>query len=169
MAGVILFPRRNTLYTARIGQGAFKDKEQIHTSNRALRDGIISFSYGYLRNPEDLNYNKQEQEEKIDLLIGGFFRAFGGRVQTVQIGVCVTWVLCQMAANEGPVAFLHNYVTPYDVGAAEIIVKEAGGVVSPVGYSKDRQGVLVAANQEVYNEVVDKLGQDLRRRANLPF
>lgn len=170
VAGVINFPGYQKLFQAVLGAGATCNNQALpinraQRENLMLADSIVSFNYGYLRNRDDPKYSREEQEEKLELLIAEFFRRFGGYCLTVDVPVCCTLAMCQLAEGTGPASLLNTFLGLQDMAAAALIISEAGGVHSPIDWSLPRQPFMTSANPGLYNEFLERAGQDLLSRA----
>lgn len=163
VSGVIYFPRLHLMCFAQKDKGAFivdnGELKQIHTASESkLVEGTFGYNYPYL-----------VDEAVVDQFITPVFKKFPSKTMYIHVPVCVTLALCNLAEGIGPLAIINANVTPYDLGAASVIVKESGGVISPIDWNKKRQPVLAAANREIYDETVNLLGPELLKTLGFNF
>lgn len=156
VAGVIYFPGFRKLYDAFKGGGAFRNGEQIYTPKEVqLRDMPFYFNAGYGRLKDFMEFEIP------------FHSIFRDKVQIIETPICATLAICRVAEGSGAHSYLHTYLSPYDLGAATLILEEAGGIVSKIDWNKPRQAVLMAANRGIYEEVFSVMGTDLIEKSQL--
>ncbi|MDO8503265.1 MAG: inositol monophosphatase [bacterium] len=155
VVGVVYFPAFEKTYWATQGGGAFCNRERIHTrQNLRLKGMPIYFNSGF-GTLEDM---------EVDTFLNLRFR---GKVQYPAEPMCATLAICRIAKGAGAHSDFHTYLSPFDLGAAVLILQEAGGVASQIDWSKPRQPMLVAADRRIYNEVLEILGQEFISKIGL--
>ena len=118
VAGVVLDPCRNELFSAARGMGAWLNERQLHVSKtRELGEALLSTGF-----PPDL----RGQERTLD-----WWRYFSMRTQSLRRTGSTALNLAYVAAGrfDGYWAF-DNYV--WDVAGGAVLVLEAGGMLSNV-------------------------------------
>lgn len=134
--GVAYDPFLNRLYTAIEGQGSFCNGQPLAVSQQPLHDGWVAFSGTIER-----VINNLETAAKIKAISAGV-AVFDGGVYK-----------CTLVARGRIPAYIGQGCSPYDVAAAELIVTEAGGMMTDthgrsLDYSQDFTGVLVSNGVE---------------------
>lgn len=114
---VVYLPREDVFYTARRGQGSYRNDRKIKINSEAKLDSSI-VATGF---PYD---HQQESEEVLSyfsrvLPVAGGIRRTGSAV----------YDLCQVAAGVFG-GFWEIKLKPWDIAAGTLIVKEAGGIVT---------------------------------------
>lgn len=157
VAGAISFPRMNNfLFFAQDGQGAFLNGERIHTRSQTnLEDGVFYFNTLYLQKSPD------ENAKMVKKYLVPIYRGLGHLVKYIYIPECVTLTICRMASGDNVSVFFNPMLSPYDLGAAAIVLEEAGGVHSRIDWTKKRQPFLAAANRSLYEQTLETLGPKL--------
>lgn len=150
--GLVLFPAHRMMYKARRNRSATLNGRFIKTSTlQNLREVILMLGEPYLRDVEDLRVKVHPIRE-----------AFAGKVQAIYSEPCGAWTMCNIARGIGAPVFLHTGgLTLEDLGAAPLIITEAGGVHSPIDKAKPRQPFLAAANQALFYQTLEVLGPKL--------
>ena len=116
-AGVVFEVSNGELFEAVRGNGAYCDGEQVQVSATALaRDSLIGTGFPY----NDLSL--------VDNYVA-FFRWLMEKTQALRRPGAASYDLCCVAAGRFD-GFYEYSLKPWDVGAASLIVEEAGGVIS---------------------------------------
>nr|DBA24431.1 TPA: hypothetical protein GDO54_012083 [Pyxicephalus adspersus] len=116
--GVIYHCTEEKMYTARKGHGAFCNQEQLHvTKETGIRNALILTEIGPKRDPATLKLFLGNMEKFLT------FHAHGVRI----IG-SATLALCQVASGAAD-GFYQFGLHCWDLAAATVIIREAGGVV----------------------------------------
>ncbi len=135
--GVVYNPFNDELYWAEKGKGAFLNGEPIQVSDRDFKHGLYYTALSL--------YRKDYAENCINILRNVYsecddFRREGSAALE----------LCRLASGKGELYF-EIRIFPWDCCAAEIILKEAGGVSQHL-YSENRTAAqpfpIIAANNE---------------------
>lgn len=144
--GVIYDPMRKEMFTARNGSGAFLNKKRIHVSTvENLNESLLSTGFPYdIRESEDNN---------IDYFIGFLTTAQAVR-RTGSAAIDICYVAC--GRFDG---FWEIKLSPWDVAAASLILKEAGGSISDFkGSDYDIFGhETLATNGYIHDQMIDVL------------
>ncbi|XP_075441503.1 inositol monophosphatase 2 [Ascaphus truei] len=116
--GVIYHCTAGRMYTGRRGQGAFCDQERLHvTKETDIRQSLILTEIGPKRDPATLKLFLGNMEKLLQ------FQAHGVRV----IGSS-TLALCHLASGAAD-AYYQFGLHCWDLAAATVIIREAGGIV----------------------------------------
>ena len=140
--GVVFAPYLNELYTAVEGEGAFLNGKQIHVSEKnELCRSVLATGFPY---DKDINPdNNVDNVSRIVPLVRGLRR-----------NGSAAYDLCLVAAG-----FLDGYwefnLHIWDVCAAQLIVKEAGGKIEP--FRENRGIAIIAANSSLLVKIRENL------------
>lgn len=142
--GVIYDPFSNMLYTACVGQGAFVNDQALHVNNV---DSIDS-QYGFLSS----RMNILSAGAAMDMLAEKGAKVFNIR--------SIAYSLINLAAGKS-VFVMGGKSHPWDLAAAIVILKEAGGMItkfdgSTISYDHSENGFL-ATNGVVHRQIVELL------------
>ncbi|GAB4388432.1 MAG: inositol monophosphatase family protein [Thermodesulfovibrionales bacterium] len=156
IAGAVLDPTRQELFTAEKGGGAFLNGRPVRVSGLAsMADSLIATGFPF------------RKKELIDV----YLRAFKGvfmKVSGMRRAGAAALDLAYVAAGrcEG---FFEAGLSPWDVAAGDILVREAGGLISDFagGGGHLSTGNVVAANPAVHavllREVREAFGGAIER------
>lgn len=154
VAGVIHFPALDLTYTAIAGKGAFcNGKPAKPLQYTELSETGLFFNYPYLKTPGD-----------VDEHILPLYETLAGKAAYIWTPSCATLTICQLAAGQGVALALQTNLSPYDLGAADLILREAGGISSEIDWSKPRQPHLAAANKALYAQLLEAINPRLRNK-----
>lgn len=145
VTGAINLPLRNALYRAQEGGGAFANDEPIHVADlQNIHQAILGFDHG-----------KGEREKSLPIMQALLSRE--GITYPVAYGSAAS-ALSLVAEGK-----LHGYLSanlePWDMAAAVVIIREAGGKVTDL-QGKDWElgdASIVAANPELHQYILDLL------------
>lgn len=143
LLGVVYNPFKNQLFTAQKGKGAFCNGEPIHVSNKHFEEGIICTAWSLY---------KKEYAPLCTEIISEIYASCN---DIRRFGAC-TVELCYLASGKCDLYFEFR-LYPWDYAAAQLILKEAGGVCATLGGNDlpfDRTTMVMAANN---NENLQKL------------
>lgn len=136
--GVIYDPYRKETYYGERGKGAYRNREQIHASQRTLKEGLILFGTApyhqdLMKKSFEVAYRYMSQGEDL--------RRSGSAALD----------LCAIASGKAEFYF-EMRLCPWDYAAGALLVEEAGGIVSdlegnPVTY--DRKQTVTARGPQV--------------------
>jgi myo-inositol-1(or 4)-monophosphatase len=145
LAGVVLDPLRDELFSAVHGQGAFLNGQPIRVSERAnLNEVMVATGFYYERD--------EMMERTLDAIRALFRRQIHGirRFGSAALDLC--WIACGRFD-----AFFEYRLSPWDFAAGALIVSEAGGRL------EDREGrpldltssSMVTANQHLFDSFAE--------------
>lgn len=142
--GMVLDVKRQELYWAKAGGGAWRDQRPIHVSDRTRVPELL------MTTPEVLHAFLKQHPQREALI------RLAREVRGVRSLGSVALELCQVAAGEADL-FVALRSSPWDHNAARFILEEAGGVCCalsgrslPVG---EKSAVLAANSDAVLREV----------------
>jgi myo-inositol-1(or 4)-monophosphatase len=148
IAGVVLDPVRRELFTAAVGQGAYMNRERLYVSGiESLEKSLLVTGFAY--NIRETANNNLDHFSRISL-----------RAQAVRRTGSAALDLCYVAAGrfEG---YWEVELSPWDMAAGIVILREAGGIVS--GFTKGEFSLygqeLVATNGHIHDQLLDALHQ----------
>jgi myo-inositol-1(or 4)-monophosphatase len=148
--GIILNPVLNQKFTARRGQGAFYNGQQIHVSGeKTLANALLVTEFGTSRDEEKTKVVLENITNLVKLAHG--FRSLGAAA----LNIC-------MVALGGADCYYEYGVHAWDYAAGEFIVREAGGYTcDPAGGALDLMSrrVLCASSKELADEIIPNLTQ----------
>jgi myo-inositol-1(or 4)-monophosphatase len=146
VAGVIYDPIADELYTAERGKGAFLNDQRLRVAaRRDLAEAVFACGLPH-RGRGDLALFRSEFEAIQDKVAG--LRRFGSAA------LDLAWV----AAGRVD-AYWERDISPWDIAAGLLLVREAGGFVSDVD-GKDtmmQTGSIVAGNETMHHELLKLL------------
>lgn len=147
--GVIYHCFDGTLYTGRKGHGAFCNGVRIHVSNeKALSKALIVTEIGAKRDPATL-----------DIFSGNICRLLAAQAHGVRIIGSSTLALCLVASGAAEGYYQYG-LHCWDIAAADIIIREAGGcVLDTTGGPLDLMSrrVVAAGTLEIANQIIKQL------------
>ncbi len=130
---VVYLPMEDVFFTARQGEGSYRDSKKISVKNNARLDSSI-VATGF-------PYDHQQESEEVLAYFSSILPRAGGIRRT---GSAV-YDLCQVAAGVFG-GFWEIKLQPWDIAAGTLIIKEAGGVVTDFsGEEIDFSGEEIAA------------------------
>ena len=146
IAGVIYNPANDELYIAERGKGAFLNDQRLRVAaRRDLAEAVFACGLPH-RGRGDLALFRSEFEAIADKVAG--LRRFGAAA------LDLAWV----AAGRVD-AYWERNISPWDIAAGLLLVREAGGFVSDVD-GKDtmmQTGSIVAGNETMHHELLKLL------------
>lgn len=146
--GVVLDPVRQELFTAERGQGAYLNGERLHVSTVETLDKSLLVT-GFAYNIRETSDNNLDHFSRISLL-----------AQAVRRTGSAALDLCYVAAGRFD-GYWEVTLSPWDMAAGTVILREAGGVVS--GFTKGAFSLygkeLVATNGRIHDYLLDALHQ----------
>ena len=147
VAGIIYDPLRDEMFYAEKGVGAFVNDRRLRVSARQnMADAVISTGIPFRQRGDHPYYLK---------LLG----AVMGQTAGVRRMGSASLDLAYVAAGRYD-GFFEMGLSPWDIAAGVVLVREAGGYVSEVGGGRDvlASGNILAANDRLF----DPLGKLLR-------
>ena len=146
VAGVIYDPIADELFTAERGKGAFLNDQRLRVAaRRDLGEAVFACGLPH-RGRGDLALFRREFEAIADKIAG--LRRFGSAA------LDLAWV-----ATGRVDAYWERDISPWDIAAGLLLVREAGGFVSDVN-GKDtmmQTGSIVAGNETMHDELLKLL------------
>lgn len=159
VCGVVYLPVYDRVYHATRGGGAFCNGQPIHSPQKLnMRQWPFLLTFGYMNTTEDIQKDADLKKR---------FLEKGLQVATFYVPGCTTMAICQIAEGKKGSSYLHTFATPFDLGAAPLVLTEAGGVFSKIDWTKKRQPFLAAVNQALYDQVLEILGEDFINKIGL--
>ncbi|XP_028659517.1 inositol monophosphatase 2 [Erpetoichthys calabaricus] len=147
--GVIYHCLEENLYTARKGHGAFCNGLKLQVSKETdLSKALILTEIGAKRDPETLK-----------IFLGNMERFLKAHVHGIRVIGSATLALCQIAAGAAE-AYYQFGLHCWDIAAAAVIIREAGGnVIDTSGGPLDLMSrrVVAAGTQEMANHIAQML------------
>lgn len=146
IAGVILDPLRNELFSADKGKGAFLNNNPIGVSDiSALKESLISTGFPF------------RKKENIDLYLMLFKNLFY-KVSDIRRAGSAAIDLAYVASGRCD-GFFELGLGPWDIAAGSIIIKEAGGVITDFGGGDDylETGNIVAGPPSLHEEMLKEV------------
>jgi len=142
--GVVLDPFKKELFYAEKGKGAFLNGKRIHVSKKLFPESLLITGFSY------------ERSGIFDLNIENF-SAIYKQVHGIRRNGAAALDLCQVACGrfEG---YWEFKLKPWDMGAGQLIVKEAGGKVT------NEKGNLWLADNDCIIASNDLIHDDLIKR-----
>ena len=153
VAGLVLNPATDELYTAERGKGAFLNDRRLRVAARNwLEDCVLTTGIPHRGRG---NHDRFLQE------LGGVMSRVAGVRRTGSAAMDLAWV----AAGRFD-GFWESGLSSWDLAAGLLLVREAGGFVTDAagGQTMLRSGDIVAGNEAVQGELV-KLIKQLRSAA----
>jgi myo-inositol-1(or 4)-monophosphatase len=143
---VVHLPRLAETFTAERGGGAKLDGEPIRVSETAaLGEAILATGFPYRRN--ELPNNNLENFNRFFLDVRGMRRMGSAAMD-----------LAFVAAGRFD-GFWELHLSPHDVAAGALLVREAGGIVKDADGGEDwlRGGHIVAANPRIFEAIRERI------------
>lgn len=120
IAGIVYDPIKNELFCAEKGKGAFCNNRRLRVSGRrSLADGLVGMCRGY--DPKAVTATGYDDDT--------ILRRMTARIPTIRHYGAATLDLCYVAAGRFD-GFWSVSLTPWDLAAGGLIIKEAGGYLS---------------------------------------
>jgi myo-inositol-1(or 4)-monophosphatase len=141
--GVVFDPMRDELFHAVRGKGVFLNNRQIHISKtNLLEKSLIATGFPF------------RAKEMIDLYLKAFREIFE-EVSDIRRAGSAAIDLAYVSAGrfEG---FFELKLSPWDVAAGSLLIKEAGGMITDFGGGADylSTGNIVAGNRHAHGEIL---------------
>jgi myo-inositol-1(or 4)-monophosphatase len=148
IVGVVLDPVRRELFTAVLGQGAYLNGERLRVSIiQTLEHSLLVTGFAY--NIRETTNNNLDHFSRISLRAQGVRRTGSAALD-----------LSYVAAGRFD-GYWEVKLSPWDMAAGIVILREAGGVVS--GFSRDRFSLygqeLVATNGHIHDQLLRAINQ----------
>jgi myo-inositol-1(or 4)-monophosphatase len=149
--GVVFDPSRDELFHAAKGEGAFLNNRQINVSETELPErSLIATGFPF------------RAKEMIDLYLRAFKEVFQ-RVSDIRRAGSAAIDLAYVAAGrfEG---FFELKLSPWDIAAGSLLIREAGGIVTDFGGGSDylSTGNVVTGNTYVHGGILGIVRKNFR-------
>ncbi|MBX9459118.1 MAG: inositol monophosphatase [Rhizobium sp.] len=144
VAGVIYNPATDDLFTAERGGGAFVNDRRLRVSGRKnLSDSVIGCGVPHLGGRQHGRFLVQ-------------LRHVMGEVAGIRRLGSPSLDLAYVAAGRFD-GFWEEYLSPWDVAAGTLLIREAGGFVSDLSGGNDfiEGGSIVAGNEHIHKALVE--------------
>ncbi|MBO0765808.1 MAG: inositol monophosphatase, partial [Hyphomicrobiaceae bacterium] len=148
VAGLTYNPIHDELYTAEKGQGAFLNNRRLRVAARkALADSLITTGIPHRGRPEHGRFLAECK---------GLMSQVAGIRRTGSAALDLAWV----AAGRFD-GYLEHGLSPWDMAAGTLLVREAGGHVSDAtgGKRMFETGDIVAGNTRVHKAMLELLAE----------
>ena len=142
VAGIIYNPANDELYCAERGKGAFLNDRRLRVAARKqLKDAVVACALPHFGRG-DLDLSRREMKSIQDKVAG--LRRFGAAALD----------LAYVAAGRFD-AYWERDISPWDIAAGMLIVREAGGFVSDIDGGEDMfaKGHIVTGNEDMHREL----------------
>jgi myo-inositol-1(or 4)-monophosphatase len=146
LVAVVHVPRMGETFTARAGGGAFLDGARIHVSeSAALGESVLATGFPYRRN--ELPNNNVANFDRVILAVRGIRRMGSAAMD-----------LAYVAAGRFD-GYWELHLSPHDLAAGALLVREAGGVVKDLNGGDDwlRAGHIVAAGPALVEAIRERV------------
>ncbi|TVQ84332.1 MAG: inositol monophosphatase [Micavibrio sp.] len=157
IAGVIYDPVKDELFYAEKGRGAFMNNRRLRVSGREnLADAIVALGTPAIGKKED-DYTLFLQQ--LDAVVRR-------TVSTRRMGAaCLDLAYVAAGRYDG---FWEAGLSPWDVGAGALIVKEAGGFLTDIDGKADYiyGGSIIAANPRIHAPLLQLVAQKQDKKAS---
>ncbi|MCG8493202.1 MAG: inositol monophosphatase [Sneathiellales bacterium] len=154
VAGVILDLTKDELFWAEKGDGAFVNNHRLRVSGRnRMSDCVLSTGIPFVGRPGHEAFLREANEV---MAVSAGIRRFGSAALD----------LAYVAAGRYD-GFWERNLSPWDIAAGIIIVREAGGLVSQIdgGEKMLEKGDILATNSGINQPMLDLLRQARNKRA----
>ena len=150
--GAVYDPLRQELFTASRGQGAQLDSRKIRVSGIAdLSNALIGTGFPY----RDSN---EEMEPYVRMLVNAMKQTSG-----IRRAGAAALDLCYVAAGRLD-AFWETGLMPWDIAAGQLIIREAGGIVSGLDGSEGYMdsGHILCGTPKIYTGLAKLFAADVK-------
>eukprot|EP01132_Coremiostelium_polycephalum_P012349 gene12349-15092_t len=147
VVGVVFCPVLNELFTATRGGGAFLNGSPISVSSAEhLHQAVVATNVGYDRTPQG-----------IEFMLTNFKSILSQNVQAIRCSGTAAWEMASVSCGRLD-CFYEWGIHPWDIGAASLLITEAGGVVvDPSGGPIQMEGRRVLCGNKKIVDVLSKL------------
>ncbi len=154
IAGLTLDPLRNELFWAEKGSGAYVNCNLIEVSRVALNESLITTGFPF------------RDKEMIDPYLTLFKNLFF-RVSDLRRAGSAGLDLAYLASGRCD-GFFELGLSPWDIAAGSLLIKEAGGIVTDFGGGNDYiwTGNIVAGNPSVHGEILGEVRKIFEGQVN---
>jgi myo-inositol-1(or 4)-monophosphatase len=148
VAGLIYNPVLDELYTAEKGQGAFLNNRRLRVAaRRALVDCLITVG---------IPHRGKSGHDRFLAECKGLMGQTAGLRRTGSAAIDLAWVAAGRVDG-----YIERGLSPWDIAAGALLVREAGGLVTDAQGGKRmlETGDIVAANAQVHRAMLEVLAQ----------
>jgi myo-inositol-1(or 4)-monophosphatase len=148
VAGLTYNPIHDELYTAEKGQGAFLNNRRLRVgARRSLADSLITTG---------IPHRGRSGHERFLAECKGLMSQVAGIRRTGSAAIDLAWV----AAGRFD-GYIEHGLSPWDMAAGSLLVREAGGLVTDAKGGKRmlETGDIVAGNAQVHRAMLELLAQ----------
>lgn len=141
--GVVYEPLRNGMFTAEKGKGAFYNKKRIRVSeSRSFEDCLVTTGFPFRR--------KEMTDQYLKLFKNVFFKCSDLR-RAGSAALDFAYLACGRCD-----AFFEIGLSPWDIAAGAILIKEAGGIITDFSGGPDflQSGNIVAGNPAIQKKLL---------------
>jgi myo-inositol-1(or 4)-monophosphatase len=145
ITGVIFDPLRNESFTTDRGKGAFLDNKQVTVSKNSLQTSLITTGFPF------------RKKKFIDLYLR-LFRNIFDRVSDIRRAGSAALDLAHLASGRCD-GFFEIGLSPWDIAAGSLLIREAGGVITDFGGGEDflATGNIVAGSPDVHRALLKEV------------
>lgn len=146
IAGVIINPYQNELFTAERGKGAYLNQEPISVSERDFTNSLVCFGTS--------PYRRELCEMSFDLAKKAYLHCRDIR-RSGSAALDLAYVACGRCD-----LFFEVTLSPWDYAAGSIIVEEAGGIITAFDRAPvtlDKPSSVIAANKTAYRDFTETI------------
>jgi myo-inositol-1(or 4)-monophosphatase len=143
--GITLDPLKQELFYAEKGRGAFLNGKQVKVSDVNLKESLITTGFPF------------RKKEMIDLYLKLFKNIFF-KVSDLRRAGSAALDLAYLACGRCD-GFFELGLSPWDIAAGSLLIKEAGGIVTDFGGGEKYllTGNIVAGNPAVHKEILGEV------------
>jgi myo-inositol-1(or 4)-monophosphatase len=145
ITGVIFDPLRNESFTTDRGKGAFLNEKRVTVSKDSLQTSLITTGFPF------------RKKEFIDLYLR-LFRNIFDRVSDIRRAGSAALDLAHLASGRCD-GFFEIGLSPWDIAAGSLLIRESGGVITDFGGGEDflSTGNIVAGSPDVHRELLKEV------------
>jgi myo-inositol-1(or 4)-monophosphatase len=152
ITGITLDPLRNELFWAEKGSGAYMNCSPIEVSKSQMNESLVTTGFPFR--------SKEITDSYLQLFKNIFLR-----VSDMRRGGSAALDLAYLACGRCD-GFFELGLSPWDIAAGSLLIKEAGGIVTDFGGGDDyiSIGNIVAGNPEVHKEILGEVKKTFGNR-----
>lgn len=146
ISGVIFDPLRNEIYTAEKGKGVFLNGKPVKVSSvNSLKNSLITTGFPF------------RKKEMIDMYLK-LFRNIFYKVSDIRRAGSAALDLAHLACGRCD-GFFELGLSPWDIAAGSLLIKEASGVITDFGGGEDYllTGNVVAGSPALHKEILEEV------------
>ena len=129
ISGLIFDPIKNEIFYAEKNNGAFFNNQRIRVSKKNKMDDCLFATGGKVENKLDLQYRKSG---------------------------CAALDMAYVASGRYD-GYFQNNLNLWDIAAGIVLIKEAGGIISEIDLSKNKNVKIVASSSNINAKLLKKL------------